>query len=121
AGVGIDDSCPEAFHHRQRVLRKGNRLFVTWETATVIAVVEKPHIAANTSTLKGPTLQKLRIIARQRMVKHVAKWRLQRAQQNSNVRNGASHRTGSILLMADRDNSVLRNHAERWLQSDDIF
>ena len=46
------------------------------------------------------------------MSNHFAKRRLQRAEQDRNVSDAARHRSSGVLLVGDRNNSVLRHKTE---------
>src|SRR5262249_47778644 len=45
--VCIHDGRTEAFHHAQRVLSKGDRRFIAWNPAAVVAVIEKANVASD--------------------------------------------------------------------------
>ena len=46
--VSIHDCCAETHHHIERVIGKGDRLLIARDTASVIAVIEKAHVATDT-------------------------------------------------------------------------
>src|SRR4030095_11479229 len=119
--ISVHNSCTEAFHYAQRVLRKRDRVLVARNAATVVAVIEIPHIASNPRAVECAALEKLRVVVGKLMPDHMPKWRLQRAEKDRNIGNAARHRTGCVLLMSDWNHSVLRNEAQGRFQRTNIF
>src|SRR5207248_4733566 len=118
AGVGIDNCRTETRHHGQRVLREKDRLFVAGNAAAIVAVIEKANVTPDTFTLQRTALQKLRVIAWQRLPSNGAERCLHDAEQNRDVGDTTPHWTGGVLLMTDRNDTVLRDEPERRLQAE---
>src|SRR5438094_3755362 len=112
ASVSIHDCCAETRHHIERVVGKGNRLFIARDAASVIAVIEIAHVAADAFALQGAALKKWRVISLRR---------LHDAQQNRDIGHRTRHWPSSVLLMTDRNDPVLRNQTERRLQTENVL
>src|SRR5713101_3719971 len=68
ATVGMDNRCPETGHHIKRVIGECDRLFIARNAAAVEGVViEKAIVAADALSYECVGVEKLRIIARERM------------------------------------------------------
>ena len=119
--INVNDSRTEAFHHAQRIFRKRDGQFVARNAAAVVAVIEKAHIASDHCAIECVRIEKLRVIVGQLMPDHFAKRRLQHAEQDRNIGHAARHRSSGILLVSDRNDSVLRYKTECRLQTDDVF
>src|SRR5437879_3743439 len=119
--ISVYNSCTEAFHYAQRVLRKRDRLLVARNAAAEVAVIEKAHIASDPRTVERTALEKLRVIVGKLMPDHRAKWRLQRAEKDRNIGDAARHRPSCVLLMSDWNNAVLRNKSPRRFQAHDVL
>src|SRR5438132_12882060 len=119
--IGVYNSCTEAFHYAQRVLRKRHRVLVARNAAAVVAVIEKANVASDPRALQRAALKKLRIISGQLMSKHLAKWRLQRTEKDRNIGDAAPHRPGWVLLMRDRNDPVLGGQAPGRFQAPDVL
>src|SRR5438132_2109716 len=119
--INVNDSRTEAFHHAQRIFRKRDGQLVALNAAAVVAIIEKAHIASDPRAVERAGLEKLRVLAGQLVSDHFTKRRLQRAQQNRNVGDAAAHRSRRVLLVSDRNDSVLRYKTESRLQTDDVL
>src|SRR5206468_11854800 len=112
ASVGIDNRGPETCHHVESVIGERHRLFIARNAAAEVAVIEKPRVATDAFTSQRTTLEQWRVIRLRR---------LHDAEQNGDVGHGSRHRAGRVLLMTDRNNSVLRNQTERWFQTENVL
>ena len=121
ASVGVDNRRTQIFHHGQRVFRESDSLFVTWNAAPVVAVIEIPNVTADPHPLERTALQELRVIDWQRLAGNGAERCLHDAKQNRDVGHATPHWTGGVLLMTDRNDTVLRNEPQRRLQAEDVF
>src|SRR6267142_5837756 len=65
--VAGDDHCAETLHHLQRVIGKRDRLFITRNAAAVVVVIEVTRVAADSFSLQRTGLEKLGVVAWQRM------------------------------------------------------
>src|SRR4029077_18763882 len=119
--INVNNSRTEAFHHAQRIFRKGDGQLITRNAAAVVAVIEKAHIASNHCAIECVRIEKLCVIAREIMPNHLPKRRLQYAEQDCNVSNAARHRSGGVLLVRDRNDSVLRYKTECRFQTNDVL
>src|SRR6266542_4809088 len=63
ASVGIHYCCAETRHHIERVIGKGDRLFIARDAASVIAVIEKAHVATDAFALQRAALEKWRVVS----------------------------------------------------------
>src|ERR1041385_7884377 len=73
AGINVNDSCAETFHHAQRIFCKRDGQLVAWNATTVVAVIEKADIASDHGSLECVRIEKLRVIAGQLMSKYFTK------------------------------------------------
>src|SRR4030095_2709542 len=110
--ISVHNSCTEAFHYAQRVLRKRDRVLVARNAATVVAVIEIPHIASNPRAVECAALEKLRVVVGKLMPDHMPKWRLQSTEKNGNIGDAARHRPSCVLLVGDWNDHVLRYKSE---------
>src|SRR5437016_10815770 len=100
--INVNDSRTEAFHHAQRIFRKRDGQLITRNAATVVAVIEKAHIASDHCAIECVRIEKLRVIAGQLMSKHFTKRRLQHSKQDRDISDAARHRSSRVLLVSDR-------------------
>src|SRR5437899_9793562 len=119
--INVNDSRTQAFHHAQRIFRKRDGQLIAWNSAAVVAVIEKAHIASDHCAIECVRIEKLRVIAGQLMSKHFTKRRLQYSEQDRDISDAARHRSSRVLLVSDRNDSVLRYKTECRLQTDDVF
>src|SRR2546423_3047914 len=119
--INVNDSRTEAFHHAQRIFRKRDGQLITRNAAAVVAVIEKAQVAPDPRPIERAGLEKLRVIAGQLMSEHFTKRRLQHSKQDRNISDAARHRSSRVLLVRDRNDSVLRYKTERRLQTDDVL
>src|SRR5919197_3774303 len=110
--VSIPYCCAETGHHIERVIGKGDCLFIARDAASVIAVIEIAHVATDAFSLQCAASQKWCVVSLRR---------LHDAQQNRDIRHRARHWPGGILLMTDRNDPVLRDQTERRLQTENVF
>src|SRR5262245_13444526 len=61
-GIDVNDCRAEAFHYAQRIFCKCDSQFVARNAATVVAVIEKAHIASDYSTVECIRIEKLRVV-----------------------------------------------------------
>src|SRR5439155_26816112 len=101
--------------------RESDRLFIAGNAAPVVAVIKIANVTADPFTPQRAALQKLRVIAWQRLPGNGAERCLHDAEQNRDVGHTTSHWTGGVLLMTDRNDSLLRDEPERRLQAKDAF
>src|SRR5262245_35088296 len=106
-GINVNDSRTEAFHHAQRIFCKRDGKFVPRNSAAEVAVIEKAHIASDHCAIECVWIEKLRVIAGQLMSKHFTKRRLQHSKQDRDISDAARHRSSRVLLVSDRNDSVL--------------
>src|SRR5262249_42648672 len=111
----------QTFHYGQSVFRESDRLFVARNAATVVVVIEIANVTTDPFALERTALQKLRVIAWQRLPSNGAERRLHDAKQNRDVGPTTRHWTRGVLLMTDRNDPVLRDEPERRLQAKDVF
>src|SRR5207247_3740893 len=116
--INVNDSRTEAFHHAQRIFRKRDGQLIAWNSAAVVAVIEKAHIASDHCAIECVRIEKLRVIAGQLMSKHFTKRRVQHSKQDRDLTDAARHRSSRLLLVSDRNDSVLRYPTECRLQTD---
>src|SRR5437773_19647 len=62
ACICVHNGGAKAFHYAQRVLRKRDRQLVAWNAASVIAVNEVTHVAADSLALQRAPLKARRVI-----------------------------------------------------------
>src|SRR5947208_9793181 len=105
--INVNNSRTEPFHHAQRIFRKGDSQLITRNAAAVVAVIEKAHIASNHCAIECVRIEKLCVIAREIMPNILPKSRLQYTKQDYNVSNAARHRSGGVLFVRDRNDSIL--------------
>src|SRR5256886_15586439 len=105
----------EPFHPAQCIFRKGGSKPITRNAAAVVAVIEKAHIASDHCAIECVRIEKLRVIAGQLMSKHFTKRGLQHSKQDCDISDAARHRSSRVLLVSDRNDSVLRYKTERRL------
>src|SRR6266567_7392287 len=119
--ISVYNSCTEAFHYAQRVLRKRDRLLVARNAAAEVAVIEITNVASDPCAVECAALEKLRVTAGKMMPDHRAKWRLQCAEKNCNIGDAAPHRPSCVLLMSNGNNPILRNEPPSRFQTNDVL
>src|SRR5438046_10710554 len=67
ACICVHNGGAKAFHYAQRVLRKRDRQLVAWNAASVIAVNEVTHVAADSLGLQRAPLKHGRVLGLGRM------------------------------------------------------
>src|SRR5262249_44651697 len=96
-------------------------LFVARNAAAEVAVIEKARIATDALAAQRAALEKLGVITGHGLTSHSAKGGLHGAKQDRHIRYAPRHGTCGVLLMTDRNDSVLRNQAERRFQPENVF
>src|SRR5438105_5265197 len=115
--INVNDSRTEAFHHAQRIFRKRDGQVIARNAAAVVAVNEKAHIAPDHCATECVRIEKLRVVSGQLMSKHFTKRGLQHSKQDRDISDAARHRSSRVLLVSDRNDSVLRDRKSTRLNS----
>ncbi len=114
AGISRHKLGSETLHGVQPFSRHFDQIVFTAVGKREVAAVD-----ADARALQRSKVQELRVIARHRLPAHGTKRRLHHAEHDRHVGDAPAHRTGCILTMRDRNNSVLRNQSHRRLETKD--
>src|SRR6267143_21214 len=110
--IAVDDGCTQAFHHFQCVLCKTYRRLIARNAAPVVTIIEIAKVASDPRALQCAASQEPRIVIGQGLTSYATEGRLQYVEKNCNVGHAPPHWPSRVLLMGNRNNTLLRNEAE---------